>query len=563
MNREVIERIGELHPPPAHARSFGSSVALNMFVGEGGSVYMLCDDGCIRYIDLARKEGSENCTNVTKTLVLDNTDSLLDMGISGIEFNFSGSILLLTGPSALGVVILRKFDPQSSGSVEEDGPESMSGSAHQLVVMYRAHNHRDEIVKAVWHPLSDRHVVVLLRCNKLLMFDVVEGKESEFLLDSSKTYTSFCFGPSEDWLSMSVFLLDSSAGISCMCPLLPTGAVVPADTILDLHEWLSDLAMDGPSHSYLKRVDSYLRAAFGGSSADNQGGEHGQLRRAGIFGGRPLSEEHALHEYFYRQPLLQGPLVVEGRLKKRSRSQEGASVPCDICVPSPAGEHGSPPVFVVSWSDGVVEQFVLSTAFGPSWSGAVSFSDTGGQDMEEALRFGTPSLVHVETLCLVEEGSADNFYELRSDPLSASNFHVTARSTGECFLLHLNWIDDQEAGDQQQALVQESSARLIFRHPHPGRGISGQMLVSDPVIGHVTLLRCDDGYTVAVNLRVEQKMMMLDAKIVVRRPHIFLLSPSNTVETNICACVATVEGSAAARPLLPREHCRECHQPLN
>lgn len=514
MNREVIERLGDLHPPAArHARSFTSSIALNMFRGEGGSIYALCEDGQIRYMDIGRSHNTSERSKMS-TLKLDASESLLiDMDFSGLEFNFSGSVLLVWGASCLGVAVLPAEHQHHPLSAEEED----AGAACQFVMLYKSQGHREDIAKAMWHPLSDKHVVVLLRTNKLLMFDVVEGTESEYLLDPSKTYSSFCFGPSLDWMSLSVFLLDSGADITCLCPLLPTGAVVPTDTIRDLHEWLSDSLVEKTSRSYRRLVDEYLRAAFGGD--DEGGGPRQQLRRAGLFRGRPLGEQHApLHESFYRQPLLQGPLAVEGRLKKRGRSGSTA-LPCDICAPSTAGEEAALAVLLVSWSDGVVEQFVLGAAFGPSWSSdstRVGNESLGG---EESLCFGSPSLVHVETLCLAMEGQGqgarDSFYSLKGDPLSKANFHVTARHSAQCFLLRLNWIEQAAAESEKtsssaSSSLLESSAHLLFRHPRAQQALSGQVLVSDPQFGHVAIMRGSDGYMAAVNLRVEEKIMALD-----------------------------------------------------
>ena len=523
MNKDVIRRLGQFRPPATASHthstrssgSFGNTVALRTGSGGvGGGLFALCEDGCIRHMRLDERvsEGVEEGASegVVRTLRLrgESEDSLLDAQFSALHFNFSGSILLLSGASEVGVVFL----PAETAAVSECESETEGeGAACRRLTLYRSQLHDDAVVKVLWHPLSDRHVVVLLRTNKLLMFDVVEGTESEYLLDASKSYTSFCFGPAVDWMSLSVFLLDNDADVTCMCPLLPTGAVVPTSTILELQDWLSDLATESPGHSYLKRVDSYLRAAFGGSSLDEEGDSMGtgKLRRAGIFRGQPLGEDHVLHEYFYRQPLLQGPLMVEGRLKKRNRGS--SAVPCDICAPMLEGEPDAPVVFLVSWSDGVIEQFVLGSSFGPNWNSAVSLCDDDSDAGEESLCFGSASLVHVETLSLTEGGGvSDNFYTLQCDPLNAASFHVTAQHSGECFLVNLNWITDNCMGQQHDSLP-ESSARLIFHHPLSGRSICGQVLVSDPLYGHVVILRCDDGYMAAVNLRVEQKMMQLDA----------------------------------------------------
>ena len=528
MNRQVIEKIGELHPPAVpHALNFASSIALNMFGAAYSGIYMLCEDGQIRHIDINGSESDHQSTediqnSQMRLLELDDVESLLDMNFTGLEFNFSGSILLLSGVSSLAVVFLPKTSNESA--------DSSSSSKCQLMMLYQANLPKDEIAKVMWHPLSDKHIVVLLKTNKLMMFDVVEGTESEYLLDASKTYSSFCFGPSIDWMSLSVFLLDSRADITCLCPLLPTGAVVPTDTIRELHDWLSDSCIERMNSQYLQRVDAYLRAAFGALSLEDEGGEdggHSELRRAGIHRGRSLRPDQPLHECFYRQPLLQGPLVVEGRMKKRSgtsRGQKSASSsarPCDICMPSMVGEKDPIALFVVTWSDGVVEQFVMGDAFGPGWS--------GGSTEEDSLCFGNPALVHVETLSLAADSDTDtdsnsspsdrnppeNSYTLRCDPLDASNFHVTARHSGEAFLLHLDWIVNKESRmiENDPPALPESTAHLLFKHPLVGQGISGQVLLSDPLFGHVVVLRGDDGHTVAVNLRVEEKMMLLHSQV--------------------------------------------------
>ena len=504
MHREVVEGMGQLLPPVLKQEmNSSSSLAVNMRTSE---VYLLCEDGTVRSLSLKGGRGKdsqdEEEAGRARELRMEGVESLLDMGFSGVEFNFSGTILVLSGARSVAVAFLPRLSHDSAADEDGEGVEC------KFMMLYQASLAKNEVVKVMWHPLSDKHLMVLLKTNKLVMFDVVEGKESEYLLNASKTYISFCFGPGIEWMSLSVFLLDSEGNITCMCPLVPTGAVVPTSTLYELHEWLSDPLIERTNKSYLQRVDAYLRAAFGARPSE----ESGRLRRVGILNGKPLHNDHPLHEYFYQQPLLQGPLVVEGRMKKRSRSQASAAVPCDICVPSLTGDREPVAVFVVTWSDGVIEQLVMEDAFGPAWEkDDNSFNN-------EVLCFGKPSLVHVETLCIhATDGSSPNdFYKVQSDPINPAHFHITTRRAGESYLLHLGWIESTISSSEPtrgDLNLPESRAHLIFKHPVQESGISGQVFISDPLFGHVTILRGIDGYTTAVNLRVEEKLMKLDSQI--------------------------------------------------
>jgi len=286
------------------------------------------------------------------------------------------------------------------------------------------------------------------------------------------------------------------------------------------------------NETYFTRVNKYLRAAFG-ASPDVESGESTHIvRRAGISNGKPLLPNHAYFNSFYESPALQGPLRIEGRMKKRNMWANG-SVPCDISVPSITDDENPVALFLISWSDGVIEQFVMDEEFGPSWLG-------------DSLTCKSPSLVHVETLSLSghpsgggggDAGGRQEAYMMIPDPLTPANFHVIAQSTGLVFLLHLHWMDCNYNNDINKEFDWgESTAHVMYERR--GQAISGNVIVSDPLLGHVAIIRSCDGFTESVNLSVVEKMMLLSVNKQVNEK---LSPPVYAPRTDLAVFIQTVE----------------------
>lgn len=358
MNREVVQSVGEFSPPSGKS-CLSRTIAVNIW----GDLFFLCDGGEIRYVSL-KKEGNE--ASLSQALPLDDNNAYFDACISNIEFNYSGSILLVASPYFAGVVLLpRAFTFDGSHSLHG---EDINCKCKEL---FKCAD-EDSIVKIQWHPLSEKHIVILLRSSKLVVIDVVESVMQEYLLDISVDYKSFCFGPPIDWLKLTIFLLHTNGDVSYLCPILPQGSVLSSKSVTELRAWHREqLPMDFDHRdlnssaekmfeAYLDMASIYLRAAFGTENSSERFVHESAIHRAGIQKSNVgLANGSKLFEAFYRRPVLQGPIIVEGRVVKQTMfKSDGAASACDICVPGSSGNDACPMLLVV-WSNGDIEQLVI------------------------------------------------------------------------------------------------------------------------------------------------------------------------------------------------------------
>jgi hypothetical protein len=367
MNRDTIRLIGEF-PAPSVSRPLiaASSIAMNKI----GEIFFLCEGGAIRYLS------SKAESAVTDALALNTDEAMGEMEMSHLEFNYSSSSLLVGGSECVGVVF---FNQSAEGLSDFQ-------VVHRCAV-------GDLILKVQWHPLSDTHLVLLLQSHKVLLVDVLSHQTTEIPLDETREYISFTFGPCVDWLRLCLFLLDSKGEVSYLCPILPHGAVLSSHSIYELKRWLSDERAKsndqggggegrGPSSSdtHFDQIDLYLRAAFGTyfdqlPSAPSEYGEEEDgdesgptaFHRAGV----PKSRSHLTpgtlyHKSFHQTPQVQGTLPIENRILKPSLSRHRSAeetIPCDLCVPIARG-YNSVPLLLIVWSDGNIEELLISGQVG-------------------------------------------------------------------------------------------------------------------------------------------------------------------------------------------------------
>lgn len=151
-------------------------------------------------------------------------------------------------------------------------------------------------LKIRWHPASERHLVVLSCDNQLRIYDVEgnpEVPEQDFDLKAllspslrsstpTTTFSSFSFGPPRGWDEFTIYLLTSTGGICCLCPVVPHGCPLSRSTITSLlsqeplttsmaSEWLQS-TLESSHHS--QEVLSFPASLSSQMSAVLQGPVH-------------------------------------------------------------------------------------------------------------------------------------------------------------------------------------------------------------------------------------------------------------------------------------------------
>jgi hypothetical protein len=377
MNRETIRTIGEFSSLRVERPLVGSS---SISINNVGEIFYLCDDGVIRFLSSSSpndgqlgEEGRANSSYGTQQINLKSNPDLNEMQICHLEFNYSNTSLLVAGSQCVGVIFLKNL-------VKNNEEEMHLENYYDFQIFYRCLI-GDFILKVQWHPLSDTHLVLLLQSHKILLVDVLTGQITEIPLDETTDYISFTFGPCVDWMRLCLFLVDATGAISYLCPVLPYGSILSSHSIYEFKQWIADERMrcedlSSPKQPLLDNIDLYLRASFGTyfdqyqstaelSDEDSEPPQH-SFHRAGVpKNGSHLTPGTLFHKSFYQIPRLQGPLSVENRIvscaasSASARHRSNETIPCDICVPVARG-YNSVPVLLVAWSDGNIEELLIS-----------------------------------------------------------------------------------------------------------------------------------------------------------------------------------------------------------
>ena len=223
-----------------------------------GDMALLTQDGSIKVSNL------RSSSDVLQDLPVDDMTTLRSHRFTNVEYNADGTLLLLWSDEAAGIIdIPRKLAPE--------GPLNVTGmhSDCQCKFIPIGQEYLTEsgaLIHASFHNLSAMHVVLLVK-GALLLIDIgSETMDTRFFpVGVDHKFTSFCFGPSLDWMKFAVFLLTERKGrteIFALCPVVPNGAIVPRVAVADLWAWV-DEQEEFTDVAYIKMVREYVTAAFG------------------------------------------------------------------------------------------------------------------------------------------------------------------------------------------------------------------------------------------------------------------------------------------------------------
>lgn len=545
-----------------------------MAVSPYGNVVMVNQDYELLYSDL-RNEGS---TRAPQELPVDCSGwdrEFKDAKFNNIEFNSEGNILLVWSKNSIGfLAIPTKNAPDGSfdASMMAINPCPFCELLSDNDVV------RDgsvKVLKVAFHPLSNYHVVILLSNNTLLLTDTLSDVSREFPLrlsmlsspvkkstrgggDGSPQFVSFCFGGDYDWMKLAVLLLTADGHVFFLCPLLPSGAVVPKTTIDSLYSWVEEegtpKGFSGATSSHiarelLKYLDTLFRpggdrAAIGGfnneigefvGAMDGLGAADTSVALSDIRSANVVVEasDDILWEDF--SPLLQGPLPVQA-------SDSGASeAACDICVP----QRCRAPVILVAYMNGSVEMLTAqegsAAAFmRPMWP---AMSTMLGGSSDNDTRY-IPRMQLLERIYVPPSVSQTPRWSLSSDPVHSHYFHLSDGPSGAVYLIMCNWLNkvllrvDEATGDALSGTAIEngdggededdgdlapSSVCTLMEAVSSGGAIDrhcGASVVSDAMLGHIAIHRTSEGAITTTNItttaRLYQYQELVEASSVAR-----------------------------------------------
>lgn len=350
---------------------------------------MLCGDGTIKYssIRTARESGS---------VVLDVVGLYAEdiLQFTALEFDEDGRSLLVWCSSRVGVIEL----PQSI--LDNDAHDDVRCIFTHLFSVDDDVDDRAAypVAKAAFHALCPHCVVVLHQKEVLRVIDIRTMDAHTMSIPSNRSFASFTFGPSIDWMKFAILLLSTNGDVYFVSPIVPAGTVLSLSSVDDLWSWVDQVGEENDNEdrgvaNYLTTVENYLVDLFGPRptlspsdrnsntyirAGDNQEASFG----AELFRPSGAVASQGLSNYV---PMVRGPLRVqrpvqdsEGPEHEENAYAEGKSggngrfsnrIANDICTPG--AQHGIAaglnqsavaPVLAVSYCSGEVELLVLDYA---------------------------------------------------------------------------------------------------------------------------------------------------------------------------------------------------------
>lgn len=166
----------------------------------------------------------------------------LPSGSNAISFNPQGTYCCIWGPQSMVAVCLQRDLRSEFG---DDSGRPMRCPAVPIGDFYAAQGNSAQasFLQVQFHPLSDRHLVVLT-ATSLLVLDVVDvaptanqqillraGKKARGAQAKDVPFVAFAFGSPREWDLFTVYLLQSDGALSCLCPVVPSGCAVPRSIV--------------------------------------------------------------------------------------------------------------------------------------------------------------------------------------------------------------------------------------------------------------------------------------------------------------------------------------------
>lgn len=245
-----------------------------MAVNRWGDVFSLSQNG-LNYISLLQK------TTESNSLPLSGPDKQLLSQMSCLKFNSYGTMLLVWGANAAGIVVLPRTYTLY-GEFEFDGSDKRK--ACEFIAVLRPEECRGQLMKVQWHPFHSEYVVMLHQKGPIEMKNIFTNSKISAFLSQSIQYSSFSFGPCIGWLAVSVLVLADNGYVYVICPMLPVGSLIPTEVVLQMAEGLAyeNDVMKQPSSErgrLLRHANLYMSAAFGDLSGEYRA--HGNWIRVG------------------------------------------------------------------------------------------------------------------------------------------------------------------------------------------------------------------------------------------------------------------------------------------
>ena len=337
------------------------------------------------------------------------------------------------------------------------------------------------ILKVAFHPWSINHIIILQekangQRQSLFVMDTMTLETVDIVLENYKKdnhFVSFCFGPSLDFLAVTILLTTSKGNVYALCPVLPSGSFIPRSNVHDMKSWVDEVIsrnspQDSFSKRYTKTCKKYMKEAFPVDSSNDTNVIVGGANNVDVT--TYIADESMLAV----RPTLQGPFSVTNSNAGRSNDRDAT----DICIP-----NNTSPVIAISYANGDIDYLMFSLSsetmhvmVAPSW-----------EDDDHHLK---SSLSLIETVSIGDSSSNKMLLSLLSDPLNVHCIYAIDRNDSSCYMILSQWMLDAVAGEESNANnIQVASVQVpLYKDNDTSKICCGVIIAFDPIIGNIIFI---------------------------------------------------------------------------
>ena len=288
---------------------------------------------------------SKDCAITSEVQVIDESgeeSAFLPADYDNLTFNPEGTMIVLWNKKNLGIV-----DISNCLNLNE---ESNSKPIAKIYILKSAHFVID-VLQVKWHPIFTSEIIVLLNGNYLLIYHtlnlcLVDSTQYDIMpINTTSSIINFTFGNtinSNDWQSLTLYLLSNSNNSNCVYTLSPFIPPLIRNAVLDnahSRAHRKSVFNSGSSNYDTYPIEKYIDINILIKWCEEW--FESQYRSSDEFEGCIYKIKQYLHNIIrisqgegvpgwgnnIRIPCLQGPMKIEG-----FSGNMPAGIPCDIAV---------------------------------------------------------------------------------------------------------------------------------------------------------------------------------------------------------------------------------------
>jgi len=279
MDQILIQILSQIQDPELNSRLNKKSCINFIATNEDSDFFILTRKNVLRYANLKDLARQPSCSveDVLRPIPFDEGASIPEkmevhhLSLSGkVGLGGTRSLqLAIWGPTDVFVaVMMSKREPTGIALDMSEGnvPRLRKVLDEWLVT--------GVTVQAVrWHPLSQDTLVVLTSDGKLHLAEL--GHTNPFCSEVISqrfdtgllTPVDFCFGASASWQRFTIYTLDVTGKITCLCPIVPPDIYLKKKIVMDLWEEVLDTS-EFPDR--WREVFDWISYVFGSQSEENE-----------------------------------------------------------------------------------------------------------------------------------------------------------------------------------------------------------------------------------------------------------------------------------------------------